>query len=152
MAISTDILRGFAAILAERGVNSQALLRAAGVDETLLAGSSREVSVDVAVRVVSTAYALSRDATLALRVSTRAPLQSLGVLGELIGHCPTVRSCIAEASNYAHLVLPMAGLHLSESEDGEEAHHFTVACPLMATLPVIADAPDPEMIGTGGGP
>jgi AraC-like DNA-binding protein len=43
------------------------------------------------------------------------------VLGELLGHCPTVRSSIAEASNYAHLVLPMAGLHLTESDAGDEA-------------------------------
>ncbi|HEX6245194.1 MAG TPA: AraC family transcriptional regulator ligand-binding domain-containing protein [Polyangiales bacterium] len=117
VAISSDILRGFVAVLGERGVTLAELLREAKVDGQLLSRGSRELSVGDAVSLIAAGYRLSRDPALALRVGSQAPLQSLGTLGALVAYCPTLRCCIGEAATYLHLVLPMAALRLIEEQD-----------------------------------
>jgi AraC-like DNA-binding protein len=120
MEVSTNILRGLASLLRDRGIDSKTLLREAGVDELLLDRNQASVDLNVAVRVVQASFKLSKDPSLALRVGAHAPIQTLGMLGELVVHCPTVRACLAEAQTYLPLVLPMSRFRLLE--EGERAH------------------------------
>jgi AraC-like DNA-binding protein len=120
MEVSTSILRGLAALLRDRDIDAKALLRDAGVDELLLERAQASVDLDLAARVIAAAYRLGRDPTLALRLGAHGPLQTLGVMGELIFHCPTVRACLTEAQTYLPLVLPMGRFRLLE--EGERAH------------------------------
>jgi AraC-like DNA-binding protein len=114
VAISSDILRGFAAVLGAQGIARRTLLTRAGVDERLLQNIAGQVSVADATSVIAAAYRLSRDPALGLRVGAHAPLHSLGMLGAVVAYCPTLRSCISETTTYLHLVLPMANLRLIE--------------------------------------
>jgi AraC-like DNA-binding protein len=120
MEISTNILRGFAAVLREKGIPTRELLREAGVDERTLERAVPATPLDEAVRIITTSYRLSKDPALALRVGSRAPIQSLGMLGELAVHCPTVRACLTEAEAYLPLALPMCRFRLVE--EGKDAH------------------------------
>lgn len=120
MEVSTNILRGFAAILRERGVPTLTLLREAGVDESLLERSQDGTPLETAVRVIRTAYRLSKDPALALHVGASAPIQTLGMVGELAVHCPTVRACLTEVEAYLPLALSMCRFHLIE--EGASAH------------------------------
>lgn len=120
MEVSTSILRGLAAMLRDRGIDGKTLLRDAGVDECLLERAQASVELDVASRVIEAAYRLSQDPSLALRLGATGPLQTLGVVGELILHCPTVRACLTEAQTYLPLVLPMGRFRLLE--EGERAY------------------------------
>lgn len=120
MEVSTNILRGVASLLRDRGIDVGALLREAAVDEHLLDRAHASVDLDVASRVIQAAFVLAKDPALALRVGAHAPIQTLGMLGELVLHCPTVRACLLEAQAYLPLVLPMSRFRLLE--EGERAY------------------------------
>lgn len=114
MEVSTNILRGFAAVLRERGISTPSLLHDAGVDEHLLERSQPGIPLETAVRVIHAAYRLSRDPALALHVGSSAPIQTLGMLGELAVHCPTVRACLGEVQAYLPLAVSMCRFQLFE--------------------------------------
>jgi AraC-like DNA-binding protein len=114
MEVSTNILRGFAAILRERGIATPTLLRDAEVDERLLERGQPGTPLEMAVRVIQAAYRLSRDPALALHVGSDAPIQTLGMVGELAVHCPTLRACLSEVEAYLPLAVSMCRFHLFE--------------------------------------
>ena len=120
MEVSTNILRGFAAILRERGTPTSTLLHEAGVDERLFERSQPGTPLEVAVRVIHAAYRLSKDPALALYVGSEAPIQTLGMVGELAVHCPTMRACLTEVNAYLPLALSMCRFRLVE--EGPVAH------------------------------
>lgn len=120
MEVSTNILRGFAAILRERGVPTAALVREAGVDERTLERMQPATPLEEAVRLITASYRLSKDPALALRVGMHAPIQTLGMLGEVAVHCPTLRACLTEVEAYLPLALPMCRFRLVE--EAGEAH------------------------------
>jgi AraC-like DNA-binding protein len=114
MEVSTNLLRGFAAILREQGVPTPALLRDAELDPQLLDRAQAVTPLDEAVRVIRSCYRLSGDPALALRVGAQAPIQTLGILGELAVHCPTLRACLTETEAYLPLALPLCRFRLVE--------------------------------------
>jgi AraC-like DNA-binding protein len=120
MEISTSVLRGLVALLRDHGIDTKTLLLDAGADEQLLERAQHSVDLDTAGRVIETCYRVGRDPSLALRLGAYGPLQTLGVMGELIVHCATLRASLAEAQTYLPLVLPMGRFRLLE--EGERAH------------------------------
>jgi AraC-like DNA-binding protein len=114
MEVSTNILRGFAAILRERGIPTATLLREAEVDERLLESSLPGTPLETAVSVIHAAYRLSKDPALALYVGSSAPIQTLGMVGELAVHCPTMRACLTEVQAYLPLAMSMCRFQLVE--------------------------------------
>jgi AraC-like DNA-binding protein len=120
MEVSTNILRGFAAILRERGIPTPILLRDAEVDERFFERDQPGTPLETAVRVIHAAYRLSKDPALALHVGSSAPIQTLGMVGELAVHCPTMRACLSEVQAYLPLAMSMCRFHLAE--EGPVAH------------------------------
>ena len=120
MEASIDILKGFATILAERGISVGDLLREARLVEAGFAQDATRLSSQDAAAIIAAGYRIARDPTLALQVGLRAPVSSLGILGEVALHCPTLRASISAVERYLPLVLPVGRLHLVEA--GSLAH------------------------------
>lgn len=117
MEVSINVLRGFVSVLRGFSIDMERILREAAIDLGLLEGTQGAVDLGVAERMLRAAYGLTTDPGLGLHLGAKAPLQSLGMLGEVLTHSPTLRSAIGELNAYMPLVMPMSRFRLIEEGD-----------------------------------
>ena len=120
MEVSINVLRGFASVLRGFSVDMERVLREAAVDTGLLERTQGAVDLGVAERLLRAAYGLTTDPALGLQLGAKAPIQSIGMLGEVMTHSPTIRAAIGELATYMPLVMPLARFRLLE--EGDRAH------------------------------
>ncbi len=119
MHVAISILRGISAVLRDRGVTTEAFLREAGIDRDVFEGPGH-VDMAVTAQAVRAAYRLTQEPALALRIGFAAPLQALGVAGQIFLHCPTIRALLGEVDRYLPLLQPLSRLRMLE--EGDRAH------------------------------
>jgi AraC-like DNA-binding protein len=119
MHVAVHVLRGLAAVLRDRGISIDAFLRDAGIEREVFE-NPRQVDIAVTAQAVRAAYQLTNDPALALRVGMTAPMQALGVAGQVFVHCPTMRAAIGEVDRYLPLIQPLSRFRLLE--EGDRAH------------------------------
>lgn len=117
MEVSINVLRGFASVLRGFSVDMERVLREAAVDIGLFDRTHGAVELGVAERLVRAAYGLTTDPGLGLHLGAKAPIQSIGMLGEVLTHSPTLRAAIGELHTYLPLVMPMSRFRLLEEGD-----------------------------------
>ncbi|HEX5661858.1 MAG TPA: AraC family transcriptional regulator [Polyangiales bacterium] len=117
MEVSINILRGFASVLRELSIDFERLLRESGIEISVFERSQGPVDLGVAERAMRAAFTLMQEPGLGLAFGARAPFQSLGMLGEVLTHSPTLRAAIGELTNYLPLVFPMCRFRLLEEGD-----------------------------------
>ncbi|MFT3922048.1 MAG: AraC family transcriptional regulator [Myxococcales bacterium] len=103
----------------DRGISTETFLRDAGIDRDVFEGPAN-VDMAVTAQAVRSAYRLTEDPAIALRIGMSAPFQSLGVAGQVFLHCPTIRAVIGEVDRYLPLLQPMSRLRMLE--EGDRAH------------------------------
>ena len=117
MEVSMNVVRGFASVLRELSVDFPRLLREAGIDFSLFERSQDPVELNVAERLMRAAFGLTPEPGLGLHFGAKAPLQTLGMLGEVLTHSPTLRAAIADLHAYLPLVFPLSRFQLLEEGD-----------------------------------
>jgi AraC-like DNA-binding protein len=120
MELSVSLLRGLLSYARDHDVDAAIVLRHAGIDEQLLDYERPPLDASALGEAVRSVARLTHDHTLGLSVGTAVPLQALGVLGDLLTHCATLRNALAESVQYLPFLLPMSRLRLLE--EGERAH------------------------------
>lgn len=116
MEVSINVLRGLATTLRDRLVDPHPLLREADLED-LFERAKSSVELPIATRLLRGAYALVGDPGLGLYFGEHVPMQSLGMLGEVLTHSPTLRAAITELPNYLPLVFPTSRFRLLEEGD-----------------------------------
>lgn len=117
MEVSINVLRGLTTALRDRSLDPIRLLREAELDSDLLERPKSSVELPVLTRLMRTASQLVGDPGLGLYFGEKAPMQSLGMLGEVLTHAPTLRAAISELPNYLPLVFPTGRFRLLEEGD-----------------------------------
>jgi len=117
MEVSISVLRGFASVLRELSIDSERLLRDAAIDLSVFERSHGPVDLTIAERLMRAAFGLTPEPGLGLHFGSKAPMQTLGMLGEVLTHSPTLRAAIGELSAYMPLVFPMSRFRLLEEGD-----------------------------------
>jgi AraC-like DNA-binding protein len=114
------VLRGLATALRDRSVDPDQLLREADLAGDLLDRTKSSVDVPTIDRLMRVVFERVGDPGLGLFLGDKAPMQSLGMLGEVLTHSPTLRAAITELPNYLQLVQPTSRFRLLE--EGERAY------------------------------
>ena len=117
MEVSVNVLRGFATALRELRIDSERLLRESSIDLGTLERPTGCVELAIAERLTRLASGLTTERGLGLYLAEKAPIQSLGMLGEVLTHSPTMRAAIGELNAYLPLVFPMCRFRLHEEGD-----------------------------------
>lgn len=117
MEVSINVVRGLLSVLRELRVDDERLLRDTAVDSSSFERPHGSVELSTAERLMRAAVAMVPEPGLGLRFGQRAPLQSLGMLGEVLTHSPTLRAAIGELQQYLPLILPMCRFRLLEEGD-----------------------------------
>ena len=117
MEVSINVLRGLAAALRDNNLDPDHLLRDTEVAGDLLDGSKNSIDLQTVDRLLRLVSERVGDPGLGLFLGERAPLQSLGMLGEVLTHSPTLRAAISELPNYLPLVFPNSRFRLLEEGD-----------------------------------
>jgi AraC-like DNA-binding protein len=117
MEVSINVLRGLATALRDRSVDPDQLLREVDVGGDLLDRTKSSVDLPTVDRLLRTVFERLGDPGLGLFLGERAPMQSLGMLGEVLTHAPTLRAAISELPNYLPLVFPTSRFRLMEEGD-----------------------------------
>ncbi|MDB4986087.1 MAG: AraC family transcriptional regulator, partial [Myxococcaceae bacterium] len=117
MEVSINVVRGFASVLRDLNIDFERLLRDAGMDFNLFERSQGPVDLTVAERLMRSAFGVAPEPGLGLYFGSKAPMQTLGMLGEVLTHSPTLRAAIGELTTYLPLVFPMARFRLLEEGD-----------------------------------
>ncbi|HEY6881554.1 MAG TPA: AraC family transcriptional regulator [Polyangiales bacterium] len=117
MEVSINVLRGFASVLRDLSIDFDRLLRESDIEPSVFERSQGPMDVGVAERVIRAAFAVMPEPGLGLSFGFRAPFQTLGMLGEVLTHSPTLRAAIGELTTYLPLVFPMCRFRLMEEGD-----------------------------------
>jgi AraC-like DNA-binding protein len=117
MEVSISILRGFAGMLRALSVDFERLFRETGVDINAYERSQGPVDLGIADRLMRAAFTLTQEPALGLSFGAKAPFQTLGMLGEVLTHSPTLRAAIGELTTYLPLVFPQCRFRLLEEGD-----------------------------------
>jgi len=117
MEVSINVLRGFASVLRELSIDFERLLRDASIDLSMFERSHGPVDLTIAERLMRAAFGVTPEPGLGLHFGSKAPMQTLGMLGEVLTHSPTLRAAIGELSAYMPLVFPMSRFRLLEEGD-----------------------------------
>ena len=114
MQLSITILRGLAAYLRDRDVDTTTFLAKARLAPDLLSRGDATIALPDLARAVEAAFRLREDPALGLHLGFGAPIQTLGVTGEVAWHAPTLRTALQDAQRYLPLVLPMSRFRVVE--------------------------------------
>ncbi|MDB4976774.1 MAG: oruR2 [Myxococcaceae bacterium] len=117
MEVSINVVRGFASVLRDLSIDTERLLRDSGIDFGLFERSQGPVDMNVAERLMRSAFGVTPEPGLGLYFGSKAPMQTLGMLGEVLTHSPTLRAAIGELQTYLPLVFPMSRFRLLEEGD-----------------------------------
>ncbi|MET0283207.1 MAG: AraC family transcriptional regulator [Polyangiales bacterium] len=117
MEVSINILRGFASVLRDLSIDFERLLRESGIEISVFERSQGPVELGVAERAMRAAFTMMPEPGLGLSFGAKAPFQTLGMLGEVLTHSPTLRAAIGELTTYLPLVFPMCRFRLLEEGD-----------------------------------
>jgi AraC-like DNA-binding protein len=90
-------------ILEEHGLDPSRVLAQVGLDARLFDNPENRVSFAALGRLLETCVELTRCRHFGLLIGQRFKLDSLGVLGELMSNCPTVRDALRLAALYLDL-------------------------------------------------
>lgn len=120
MEVSVNVLRGFFSVLRDLRVDLDRVTREAALDASSLDRTDGPIELSLADRVLRAALSQTEQPALGLCFGERAPIQSLGMLGEVLTHSPTLRTAINELHAYLPLVFPMCRFRLLE--EGDRAH------------------------------
>ena len=91
------------ALLAERGFDAASVLRKVGLDHWLLDDSENRVSFDALGRLIEECVELTGCPHFGLLIGERFDIVSLGMLGELMLHSPTVRDALRVATQHLEI-------------------------------------------------
>lgn len=116
MEVSTSILRGFAGVLRSEGIESASVLRSAGISPKLFEPRLGALDVDVPERVISAALRAFNVPALGLLLGSKAPLQSLGIVGGILLHAPTLRKAMGSLDTYLPLMSPRCSFAVREDQ------------------------------------
>jgi AraC-like DNA-binding protein len=117
MEVSINVVRGWMSVLRDLRIDHDSVLRDAEIDSNLLERGHGLLDVSAATRFMRSAIEVLSEPGLGLRFGQDAPLQSLGMLGEVLTHSPTMRAAINELHGYLPLVFPMCRFRLLEEGD-----------------------------------
>jgi AraC-like DNA-binding protein len=117
MEVSINVLRGITTALSHRSLDPARLLQEAEVEGDILDREKSSIELPIVTRLMRTAFELVGDPGLGLFFGEHAPMQSLGMLGEVLIHAPTLRAAIGELPNYLPLVFPTSRFRLLEEGD-----------------------------------
>lgn len=104
MPLSVVLVRGVLSEVRSRGLDSDALLAATGIDAKRIADIRETITPDEGVRLVQHAVAFTGDPALGLAVGANAPESMLQVLGHLVMAHSTIREAFQAFRKYAALV------------------------------------------------
>ncbi len=119
MDVSVNLLRGCAGVLRELGIGFEPVMEEAGISRDQLARTRSMIELSVAERLLGAALRASGERGLGLDLGDNVPMQSLGMLGEVLLHAPTLRAALEVFHEYLPLLFPLARFRLQE--DGERA-------------------------------
>jgi AraC-like DNA-binding protein len=91
------------ALLAERGFDAADALRKVGLDPRLLDNSENRVSFDALGRLIETCIELTGCSHFGLLIGEQFEIESLGMLGDLMLHSPTVRDALRLATQHLEI-------------------------------------------------
>jgi AraC-like DNA-binding protein len=110
----------------DESLAADALLGAIGVAPEQFEQSGLTVDVRTLTAAVRGAFASGAGPEIAIRMGASMPLQALGLVGQLLAQCSTLRSALSEWQRFIPLLSPGCRLSLLES-DGQAVLHYEPA-------------------------
>lgn len=113
--VRAAVLSHFFDVAQSLGLNTQPLLRAAGLRRALLQDPEQRIPAQAAVALLEAAASASGCLQFGLRMAQARQLSDLGVLSLLISHQRTLRDALVSTIEYRHLLNDTLALHIEDA-------------------------------------